>query len=155
MENYLHENFDVQRKNLSPEASSNWRKAVSRVVKNPARRFRHVPDPAKRAEAEKKKKQTQEKIRVALYPQKAALMFIEAGGGRHETVYRRGPGCRSKCPQVTIVGRRDVRKLKNRDGVEGIARIDGSDKMKFCTVYLMNRKLIMYILVVVFFLWCF
>ncbi|KAM5585620.1 hypothetical protein ABKV19_004819 [Rosa sericea] len=93
MESYLHKEFDVQPKHLSPEALSNWKEAVGRVVKNPARRFRHVVDLAKRAEAEEKKQQIQEKIRVALYIQKHALQFIE---DTPETVYRRGPGLRSK-----------------------------------------------------------
>ncbi|KAL6145199.1 hypothetical protein ACLB2K_055887 [Fragaria x ananassa] len=88
MESYLHKDFDVQPKHLSAEASSNWRRAVGRVVKNPARRFRHVADLAKRAEAEKKKKQIQEKIRVALYVQKAAMHFIEAGDSQPATEKR-------------------------------------------------------------------
>ncbi|XP_024182554.1 calcium-transporting ATPase 4, plasma membrane-type [Rosa chinensis] len=78
MEDYLRKNFDVEPKRPSEEALRRWRQAVS-VVKNPRRRFRMVADLAKRAEDDKKRKKLQEKIRVALYVQKAALQFIDAG----------------------------------------------------------------------------
>ncbi|XP_028783028.1 putative calcium-transporting ATPase 11, plasma membrane-type [Neltuma alba] len=78
MEQYLRENFDVSPKRPSEANLRRWRSAVS-IVKNPRRRFRMVADLAKRAEAEKKRKKLQEKVRVALYVQKAALQFIDAG----------------------------------------------------------------------------
>ncbi|KAM1306629.1 hypothetical protein ACFX2H_008987 [Malus domestica] len=77
MEKFL-KDFEVEYKKPSEEAIRRWRSAVA-LVKNPRRRFRFVADLAKRSEAEKKKLQIQEKIRVALYVQKAALQFIDAG----------------------------------------------------------------------------
>ncbi|TXG55876.1 hypothetical protein EZV62_017189 [Acer yangbiense] len=94
MEDYLRRNFAVESKRTSEEALMRWRSAV-RVVKNPRRRFRMVADLAKRAEAERKRVKLQdwksvsslnyfglnifgqEKLRIALYVQKAALHFIE------------------------------------------------------------------------------
>ncbi|KAD5802873.1 hypothetical protein E3N88_14233 [Mikania micrantha] len=76
MESYLKENFEVEPKNPTEEALKKWRSAVW-LVKNPRRRFRMVADLAKRAAAEKKRKRIQEKIRIALYVQKAALYFID------------------------------------------------------------------------------
>ncbi|KAK3011230.1 hypothetical protein RJ639_012135 [Escallonia herrerae] len=76
MEKYLRKNFDVQPKNPSEEALRRWRSAVW-LVKNPRRRFRMVADLAKRAEGERKRMKIQEKMRVALYVQKAALHFID------------------------------------------------------------------------------
>ncbi|KAK4285439.1 hypothetical protein QN277_002135 [Acacia crassicarpa] len=78
MERYLRDNFDVSHKRPSEAALLRWRSAVA-IVKNPRRRFRMVADLAKRAEGEKKRKNLQEKVRVALYVQKAALQFIDAG----------------------------------------------------------------------------
>ncbi|PKI42843.1 hypothetical protein CRG98_036641, partial [Punica granatum] len=78
MENLLKE-FNVDHKNPSEEALRRWRNAVT-IVKNRRRRFRMVADLAKRSEAERKRRGIQEKIRVALYVQKAALQFIDAAG---------------------------------------------------------------------------
>lgn len=78
IENYLRKNFDLDSKSPSEEAQMRWRSAVS-IVKNRRRRFRMVADLEKRAQAEEKRRKLQEKIRVALYVQKAALHFIDAG----------------------------------------------------------------------------
>ncbi|XP_062006579.1 putative calcium-transporting ATPase 11, plasma membrane-type isoform X2 [Rosa rugosa] len=129
MESYLHKDFDVQAKHLSPEASNNWRRAVGRVVKNPARRFRHVADLAKRAEGERKKKQIQEKIRVALYVQKAALTFIEAGGSQPVTdqvEYKLSEEAEKEGFSIhpdelaSIIRSHDIKVLKRHGGVDGI-----------------------------------
>jgi Ca2+-transporting ATPase len=58
MEQYLKENFVVDAKRPSEQALRRWRSAVS-VVRNPRRRFRMVADLAKRAEAERKRKNLQ------------------------------------------------------------------------------------------------
>ncbi|KAK4488598.1 hypothetical protein RD792_004364 [Penstemon davidsonii] len=76
MEKYLKNNFEVDPKRPSEEALKKWRSAVW-LVKNPRRRFRMVADLAKRSEAERKRRKIQEKIRIALYVQKAALHFID------------------------------------------------------------------------------
>lgn len=58
MEDYLRKNFAVEHKRPSEDALKRWRGAVS-VVKNPRRRFRMVADLAKRAEADRKRKNLQ------------------------------------------------------------------------------------------------
>ncbi|KAK6941791.1 Cation-transporting P-type ATPase, N-terminal [Dillenia turbinata] len=75
MERFLKE-FEVQPKGSSDEALRRWRSAVT-IVKNRRRRFRMVADLEKRSEAERNRQRIQEKIRVALYIQKAALQFID------------------------------------------------------------------------------
>ncbi|PRQ44816.1 putative P-type ATPase, subfamily IIB, calcium-transporting P-type ATPase autoinhibitory [Rosa chinensis] len=132
MESYLHKDFDVQHKHLSPEASSNWRKAVSRVVKNPARRFRHLADLDKRAEAERKKKQIQQEIeiRVALYVHKAALAFIEAGESQpvsDQVEYKLSEEAEKEGFSIhpdelaSIIRSHDIKALKSHGGVDGIS----------------------------------
>ncbi|WCJ40050.1 Calcium-transporting ATPase 1 [Euphorbia peplus] len=124
MEKYLRENFDVDAKHPSEEAQRRWRCAVS-VVKNPRRRFRMVADLAKRAEAEKKRKRIQEKIRVALYVQKAALHFVDAvkrvdyklPTDAKEAGYGVGPD-----ELASMVRTHDSKALDFHGGVEGLAR---------------------------------
>ncbi|KAH7511823.1 hypothetical protein FEM48_Zijuj12G0023400 [Ziziphus jujuba var. spinosa] len=123
MENLL-KDFDVDHKNPSLEAQRRWRSAVS-LVKNRRRRFRFVPDLDKRFEVEKKKQKIQEKIRVALYVQKAALQFIDAGGRNEYTLSEeaREAGFSIHPDELaSIVRSHDSRALKFQGGVEGIAR---------------------------------
>ncbi|KAL9451827.1 hypothetical protein AB3S75_013409 [Citrus x aurantiifolia] len=76
MENYSNENFgSVKPKNSSEEAVQRWRRLYG-LVKNRNRRFCKIADLVKRSEAEDKKRKIQEKIRVALYVQKAARQYI-------------------------------------------------------------------------------
>ncbi|KAL9409118.1 hypothetical protein AB3S75_047495 [Citrus x aurantiifolia] len=116
--------FDVEHKNPSEQALRRWRSAVS-IVKNRRRRFRMVADLVKRSEAEKKKLKIQEKIRVALYVQKAALQFIDAAG-RPE--YKLSEETREvgfliePDDLAAIVRGRDIKGLKSNDGVEGVAQ---------------------------------
>ncbi|KAJ6387881.1 hypothetical protein OIU77_026447 [Salix suchowensis] len=65
MEHYLKENFVVDAKSPSEEALRRWRSAVA-VVRNPRRRFRMVADLAKRAEAERKRKNIQGDVPVEI-----------------------------------------------------------------------------------------
>lgn len=58
MEDYLKKNFELEPKNPSEEALQRWRNAVW-LVKNPRRRFRMVADLAKRAEADRKRRNIQ------------------------------------------------------------------------------------------------
>ncbi|XP_048320910.2 putative calcium-transporting ATPase 11, plasma membrane-type isoform X2 [Ziziphus jujuba] len=123
MENLL-KDFDVDHKNPSLEAQRRWRSAVS-LVKNRRRRFRFVPDLDKRFEVEKKKQKIQEKIRVALYVQKAALQFIDAGGRNEYTLSEeaREAGFSIHPDELaSIVRSHDSRALKFQGGGEGIAR---------------------------------
>ncbi|KAF7824633.1 putative calcium-transporting ATPase 11, plasma membrane-type [Senna tora] len=128
MEQYLRDNFDVQPKRPSEAALRRWRSAVS-VVKNPRRRFRMVADLAKRAEAEKNRKKLQEKIRVALYVQKAALQFIDAGQRGRKTstttiskeVKESGFGI-DPDELASICRSHDSKGLEHHGGVAGFAR---------------------------------
>ncbi|KAK3217917.1 hypothetical protein Dsin_011887 [Dipteronia sinensis] len=122
-EKFLKE-FDVEPKNPSEAAIRRWRSAVS-IVKNRRRRFRMTADLDKRSEAEKKKLKIQEKIRVALYVQKAALQFIDAGARGEYTLSDEAREAGFSIPAdelASIVRGHDIKGLKFHGGVEGIAR---------------------------------
>ncbi|KAK9987373.1 hypothetical protein SO802_032324 [Lithocarpus litseifolius] len=124
MERKLLKDFELDPKNPSNEALQRWRSAVS-IVKNPRRRFRHVADLAKRSAAELKRRKIQEKIRVALYVQKAALQFIEAAGRPEYKLpdEDREAGFSIHPDELaSIVRGHDIKGLKIHGGVEGIAR---------------------------------
>ncbi|KAL8542199.1 hypothetical protein ACS0TY_003168 [Phlomoides rotata] len=125
MENYLKKNFEVDAKRPSEEALKRWRSAVW-LVKNPRRRFRMVADLAKRAEAECKRRKIQEKIRVALYVQKAALHFIDAVDrtAKHtipdevkQAGFHIGPD-----ELASLVRSHDIKRLESHGGAEGLAK---------------------------------
>ncbi|KAK6945261.1 LOW QUALITY PROTEIN: Cation-transporting P-type ATPase, C-terminal [Dillenia turbinata] len=124
MERYLKDNFEVPSKNSSTEALGRWRSAVT-IVKNRRRRFRMVADLNKRNQDDVKRREIQEKIRVALYVQKAALQFIDAGG-RIEyqlPVEAREAGFGIHPDELaSIVRGHDSKGFKLHGGVEGIAR---------------------------------
>ncbi|KAK2651900.1 hypothetical protein Ddye_011756 [Dipteronia dyeriana] len=122
-EKFLKE-FDVEPKNPSEAAIRRWRSAVS-IVKNRRRRFRMTADLDKRSEAEQKKLKIQEKIRVALYVQKAALHFIDAGARGEYTLSDEARKAGFSIPAdelASIVRGHDIKGLKFHGGVEGIAR---------------------------------
>ncbi|XP_026427689.1 calcium-transporting ATPase 4, plasma membrane-type-like isoform X2 [Papaver somniferum] len=123
MERYLRENFEVEHKNPSQEALRRWRSAV-RVVKNPRRRFRMVADLVKRNEARQKVLKIQEKIRVALYVQKAALQFIDAAKKvdykLSDEAKKAGFGI-DPGELASIVRGHDSKGFKLHGGIEGIA----------------------------------
>ncbi|XP_050283502.1 calcium-transporting ATPase 4, plasma membrane-type-like isoform X3 [Quercus robur] len=126
MERYLRENFDVESKNSSDEALRRWRSAVS-MVKNPRRRFRMVADLAKRAEAERKRRKLQEKIRVAVYVNKAALQFVGTIDDK-KTHYKlsnevKDAGFGIEPDELaSIVRTHDSKGLVSHGGLEGLAR---------------------------------
>ncbi|CAN6483782.1 unnamed protein product [Victoria cruziana] len=124
MEKYLKENFAIESKNPSEEALQKWRTAV-KIVKNPSRRFRHVADLLKRKEVEAKRRKIQEKMRVALYVQKAALQFIDAVSATDhqlsDDVQEAGFGMDAN-ELASIVRGHDGKKLRLHGGVDGIAR---------------------------------
>ncbi|CAL1411737.1 unnamed protein product [Linum trigynum] len=135
MEKFLRDNFDVQSKRPSEETLRRWRSSVS-VVKNPRRRFRMVADLAKRAEAEKKRKKLQEKIRVALYVQKAALQFIDAAAiaasnnnNQSRVEYKLPDDVKLAGFGIdpndlgSMVRSHDKKGLASRGGVEGLSRL--------------------------------
>ncbi|KAB5565085.1 hypothetical protein DKX38_005139 [Salix brachista] len=125
MEHYLKENFVVDAKSPSEEALRRWRSAVA-VVRNPRRRFRMVADLAKRAEAERKRKNIQEKIRIALYINKAALQFIEAANRVEHRIIdsvRRQTGFDIGPDELAALARsHDINYLESHGGVEGLGR---------------------------------
>ncbi|KAL5222196.1 hypothetical protein ABZP36_026909 [Zizania latifolia] len=120
--------FEVPAKNPSEEAQRRWREAVGTLVKNRRRRFRMVPDLDKRSQAEIERRKTQEKLRVALFVQKAALQFIDAARRTEQHTYplpeiaRRCGYSISAEELATIVRRHDSKGLRLHSGVEGIAR---------------------------------
>ncbi|CAA0816574.1 Putative calcium-transporting ATPase 11- plasma membrane-type [Striga hermonthica] len=107
MEDYLKKNFEVDAKRPSEEALRRWRSSVW-LVKNPRRRFR------------------MEKIRIALYVQKAALHFIDAV---HRTekykvpndVKEAGLGIGSD-ELASIARSHDLKTLESHGGALGLAR---------------------------------
>ncbi|KAL9142448.1 hypothetical protein ABFS82_14G170200 [Erythranthe guttata] len=125
MEDYLKNNFELEAKRPSEEAQNRWRSAVW-LVKNPRRRFRMVADLAKRAEIDKKRRRMQEKIRVALYVQKAALYFIDAAERteKHKVPdeVKQAGFYISPDELALIVGTHDVKQLEYHAGPEGIAK---------------------------------
>nr|DAD42498.1 TPA_asm: hypothetical protein HUJ06_000728 [Nelumbo nucifera] len=124
MESLVGNEFDVPSKNSSEEALKRWRQAVT-ILKNPKRRFRYCADLEKRRQDEQKKLSIQEKIRVALYVQKAALQFIDAGSRVEymlsEEVRQAGFGIDPN-ELASIVRGHDSRRLKQHGEVGGIAR---------------------------------
>ncbi|KAJ1430018.1 P-type ATPase [Sesbania bispinosa] len=124
MESLL-KDFEVEHKNPSVEALRRWRSAVSFVVKNRRRRFRMVADLDKRSEAEQIKQGIKEKIRIALYVQKAALQFIDAG---NRVEYELSQEAREAGFDIhpdeiaSIVRGHNLKSLGNKGGVEAIAR---------------------------------
>ncbi|KAJ0976132.1 hypothetical protein J5N97_018097 [Dioscorea zingiberensis] len=125
MESFLRRNFDFPAKNPSEEAQRRWRSAVGQIVKNRRRRFRDVPDLEKRSQAEAKKRKIQEKIRVALYVQKAALTFIEAVGKKDYElpIEAKSAGFDISPDELaSVVNGHDIKSLKTHGGVDGIAR---------------------------------
>ncbi|KAJ6852268.1 putative calcium-transporting ATPase 5, plasma membrane-type [Iris pallida] len=125
MESFLKKNFDLPAKNPPEEVQRRWRTAVGKIVKNPTRRFRHVPDLDKRSANDAKRRTIQEKIRVALYVQKAALTFIEAA---NKAEYKLSEDARaagfyiSPDELASIARAHDTKSLQRNGGVDGISR---------------------------------
>ncbi|CAL9092162.1 unnamed protein product [Musa textilis] len=125
MESFLKKNFEVAAKNPSEEAQRRWRRAVGAAVKNRRRRFRMVPDLDERTEVETKTRKIQEKIRVALYVQKAALQFIDAGANIDHQLSEevRNAGYFINPDELASIARgHDKKRLRNHGGVNGVAR---------------------------------
>lgn len=145
MEKYLRENFDVDHKRPSEEALKRWRSAVW-LVKNPRRRFRMVADLAKRAKVERKRQKIQEKIRIALYVQKAALHFIDAASRAadkcqiSEEVKQAGFSI-DPDDLASIVRSHDLKQLESHLGLEGLARkLSVSMEKGVCPSEISNRQ---------------
>ena len=56
--------FEVPAKNPSEDAQRRWREAVGKLVKNPRRRFRMVPDLEKRSQVERQVETQRRNIQV-------------------------------------------------------------------------------------------
>uniref|UniRef100_J3L7P9 Calcium-transporting ATPase n=1 Tax=Oryza brachyantha TaxID=4533 RepID=J3L7P9_ORYBR len=117
--------FEVPAKNPSEEAQRRWRDAVGTLVKNRRRRFRMVPDLDKRSQAETQRRKIQEKLRVALFVQKAALQFIDAVRKTEYPLPELARQCGfsvSAEELASIVRGHDTKSLRFHNGVDGIAR---------------------------------
>ncbi|KAM0869179.1 hypothetical protein ACQ4PT_040849 [Festuca glaucescens] len=125
MEKYLQEHFELPSKNPSEEAQRRWRSAVGTLVKNRRRRFRHVPDLDERHENHAKRRSVQEKIRVALYVQQAAITFI--GGAKKkeyqltEDIIKAGFNINPE-ELASITSTHDLKALRMHGGVDGISK---------------------------------
>lgn len=125
MDKYLQENFELPAKNPSEEAQRRWRSAVGTLVKNRRRRFRHVPDLDQRQQDNVKRRSVQEKIRVALYVQQAAITFI--GGAKKKEYQLTEDIIKARFsinPEelASITSKHDLRALKMHGGVDGISK---------------------------------
>uniref|UniRef100_A0A453GKH6 Calcium-transporting ATPase n=1 Tax=Aegilops tauschii subsp. strangulata TaxID=200361 RepID=A0A453GKH6_AEGTS len=117
--------FDMPPKNPSEDAQRRWREAVGTLVKNRRRRFRMVPDLDKRSQAETQRRNIQEKLRVALYVQKAALQFIDAARRVEHPLSElaRQSGFSISAEELaSLVRGHDTKSLRLHKGVEGLAR---------------------------------
>ncbi|KAF8648729.1 hypothetical protein HU200_064784 [Digitaria exilis] len=117
--------FEMPAKNPSEDAQRRWREAVGTLVKNRRRRFRMVPDLDKRSQVETQRRNIQEKLRVALYVQKAALQFIDAARKTEHPLPELARQCGfsiSAEELATIVRNHDTKSLRHHKGVDGIAR---------------------------------
>ncbi|KAL8098298.1 calcium-transporting ATPase 4, plasma membrane-type-like [Apium graveolens] len=124
MEEYLKRHFAVESKNPSEEALQRWRNAVW-LVKNPRRRFRMVADLAKRAEAGRNRQNIQEKVRIALYVQKAALHFIDAVSIKSDYKLSdrvKNAGFEIEPEELESINQsHDIKKLDPHGGIKGFA----------------------------------
>ncbi|RCV28985.1 hypothetical protein SETIT_5G447100v2 [Setaria italica] len=117
--------FEMPAKNPSEDAQRRWREAVGTLVKNRRRRFRMVPDLDKRSQVETQRRKIQEKLRVALYVQKAALQFIDAARKTEHPLPELARQCGfsiSAEELATVVRNHDTKSLRHHKGVDGIAR---------------------------------
>ncbi|XP_062208740.1 calcium-transporting ATPase 1, plasma membrane-type isoform X5 [Phragmites australis] len=117
--------FEMPAKNPSEDAQRRWREAVGTLVKNRRRRFRMVPDLDKRSQAETQRRKIQEKLRVALYVQKAALQFIDAARKTEHPLPEIARQCGfsiSAEELASVVRGKDAKSLRHHKGVDGIAR---------------------------------
>ncbi|CAD6268967.1 unnamed protein product [Miscanthus lutarioriparius] len=150
LEKNLQEKFDLPPKNSSEEALRRWRDAVS-VVKNPRRRFRMVADLATRHQNELKRRSTQEKIRVFLYVQQAALNFIDGVKNKEyrltDDIIKAGFSINPD-ELASITSKHYMKVLEMHGGVDGISTkirssfdhgISASDLDTRQTIYGVNR----------------
>uniref|UniRef100_A0A0D9VA28 Calcium-transporting ATPase n=1 Tax=Leersia perrieri TaxID=77586 RepID=A0A0D9VA28_9ORYZ len=117
--------FEVPAKNPSEDVQRRWREAVGTIVLNRRRRFRMVPDLDKRSQAETQRRKIQEKLRVALFVQKAALQFIDAARKTDHPLSELARQCGfsvSAEELASIVRGHDSKSLRFHNGVDGIAR---------------------------------
>ncbi|CAN6362195.1 unnamed protein product [Urochloa humidicola] len=125
LEKTLRQDFDLPPKNPSEEAQRRWRSAVGVLVKNRRRRFRMVADLDSRSQNEAHRRSIQEKIRLALYVQKAAITFID--GAKHKE-YRLTEDIINARFSInpdelaSITSKHDVKALRMHGGADGISK---------------------------------
>ncbi|KAK3118348.1 hypothetical protein QOZ80_9BG0697670 [Eleusine coracana subsp. coracana] len=125
VERFLQEHFDLPPKNPSEEAQRRWRSAVGTIVKNRRRRFRMVPDLDRRQKDEETRRSIQEKIRVALYVQKAAIIFSDGAIKKEykltEDIMNAGFSINPD-ELASITSKHDMKAFKMHGGVDGISK---------------------------------
>ncbi|PUZ62886.1 hypothetical protein GQ55_3G022600 [Panicum hallii var. hallii] len=125
LEKSLREDFDLPPKNPSEEAQRRWRSAVGALVKNRRRRFRMVADLDSRSQNEAHRRSIQEKIRLALYVQKAAITFID--GAKHkeyrvtEDIIKAGFSINPD-ELASITSKYDAKALRMHGGIDGVSK---------------------------------
>ncbi|RLN29197.1 putative calcium-transporting ATPase 4, plasma membrane-type [Panicum miliaceum] len=125
LEKSLRQDFDLPPKNPSEEAQRRWRSAVGALVKNRRRRFRMVADLDSRSQNEAHRQSIQEKIRLALYVQKAAITFID--GAKHkeyrltEDIIKAGFSINPD-ELASITSKHDEKALRMHGGVDGVSK---------------------------------
>ncbi|RLM85152.1 putative calcium-transporting ATPase 4, plasma membrane-type [Panicum miliaceum] len=125
LEKSLREDFDLPPKNPSEEAQRRWRSAVGALVKNRRRRFRMVADLDSRSQNEAHRRSIQEKIRLALYVQKAAITFID--GAKHkeyrvtEDIIKAGFSINPD-ELASITSKHDKKALRMHGGIDGVSK---------------------------------
>ncbi|GJN07051.1 hypothetical protein PR202_ga24841 [Eleusine coracana subsp. coracana] len=125
VERFLQEHFDLPPKNPSEEAQRRWRSAVGTIVKNRRRRFRMVPDLDRRQKDEETRRSIQEKIRVALYVQKAAIIFSDGASKKEynltEDIMNAGFSINPD-ELASMTSKHDMKAFKMHGGVDGISK---------------------------------
>ncbi|KAL5224274.1 hypothetical protein ABZP36_010913 [Zizania latifolia] len=125
LERYLERNFAVPPKNPSEEAQRLWREAVGTIVKNRRRRFRMVPDLDRRSEDKAKVRSAQEKIRVAIFVNQAAIIFSDGVKKKEyqltEDIMKAGFSINPD-ELSSITSKHDLKALKMHGGVDGISK---------------------------------
>ncbi|CAN6242181.1 unnamed protein product [Urochloa humidicola] len=122
LDSYLQEHFDLPPKEPSEEAQREWRSAIGALVRNRRRRFRMVADLDSRSHYEAQRRSIQEKVRLALYVQKAALAYIDGARVRLTDDIIKAGFAINPDELASITSKHDFKPLKLHGGVDGISK---------------------------------
>ncbi|XP_047320075.1 calcium-transporting ATPase 4, plasma membrane-type-like [Impatiens glandulifera] len=137
--------FEIPAKDPSDEDLSGWRSSVG-LVKNHSRRYRNVADLAVRTQSKQIIRQTQERLRVLLYVQRAALRFIDGASFEEQlSEEAQQQGFRIHPNQLaSIIRNHNLKRLESHGGPNGIANkinvslthgVDSNDVPKRQNIY--------------------